>query len=63
MTRSKWMIVIVVLLLVAMVPVLVMAQGGERTGTVKLVRGERAQPVTDVARAAAPAVGLKVVLL
>ncbi len=62
MTRSKWMVVILVLLLAAMVPVLVMAQGGERTGTVKLVRGERPQPVTDVARAAAPVAAPKAVL-
>ncbi len=62
MTRSKWMVVILVLLLAAMVPVLVIAQGGERTGTVKLVRGERPQPVTDVARAAAPVAAPKAVL-
>lgn len=63
MTRSKWMVVVVVLLLLAMVPVLAFAQGGERTVTAQFTRGQGFQaPVTNMPKAAAPAVGPKAVL-
>ena len=63
MTRSKWIVVVVVLLLLAMVPVLAMAQGRDGVVTAKFTRGQAFQaPVSNVPKAAAPAVGLKAVL-
>jgi hypothetical protein len=52
MKRSRLLVVVVVLLLVALVPVLAMAQSMEKVGTTKLVKGERATPITGAPKAA-----------
>ena len=60
MTRSKWIVVVVVLLLLAMVPVLAMAQGRDGVVTATFTRGQAFQaPVSSVPKGAAPAVAVE----